>query len=69
MQPYTIVEAQVKELRTRIDEPLRLIADFAAQEEAQEKTIRREEIKAFFYHNADPLGGFGRHDVCKSRFL
>ena len=37
MQPYVIVEAQAKELISLIDEPLALIADFIAKEEAEEK--------------------------------
>lgn len=56
MQPYLIVEEQAKELISLIDEPLRLITQFIAQEEAMEKATRREEIKAFFYQNAQPLG-------------
>lgn len=56
MQPYLIVEEQAKELIALIDEPLRLVTQFIAQEEAMEKAARREEIKAFFYQHAQPLG-------------
>ena len=56
MQPYLIVEEQAKELIALIDKPLRLVTQFIAQEEAMEKAARREEIKAFFYQNAQPLG-------------
>lgn len=56
MQPYTIVEAQAKELIALIDEPLRLIGDFIAQEEEQDKIVRRAEIRAFFDLHSHPLG-------------
>lgn len=56
MQPYVIVEAQAKELISLIDEPLALIADFIAREEAEEKKARRNEIANYFYQNATPLG-------------
>lgn len=56
MQPYMVVEAQAKELISLIDEPLALIADFIAKEEAEEKEARRSEIADFFYQNASPLG-------------
>lgn len=56
MQPYAIVEAQAKELIALIDEPLRLIADFIAQEEEQDKIVRRAEIRAFFDLHSRPLG-------------
>ena len=56
MQPYTVVEAQAKELIALIDEPLSLIAEFIAQEEAEEKEERRKEIAAYFYQNANALG-------------
>ena len=56
MQPYTLVEAQAKELIALIDEPLALIAGFIAREEAEEKAARRNEIASYFYQNAAPLG-------------
>ena len=56
MQPYTVVEAQAKELIALIDEPLALIAEFLAQEDAAEKEIRKKEIAAYFYQHAAPLG-------------
>ena len=56
MQPYTIVEAQTKELIALIDEPLALIAEYLAQEEAAEKEIRRSEIATYFHQHSTPLG-------------
>lgn len=56
MQPYTIVEAQAKELIALIDEPLALIAGFIAREEAEEKEVRRKDIAAYFYQNSAALG-------------
>lgn len=56
MQPYTVVEAQAKELIALIDEPLALITGFIAREEAEEKDERRKDISAFFYQNATALG-------------
>ena len=56
MEPYAIVEAQAKELVALIDEPLRLIGDFIAQEEEQEKAVRRAEIEDYFRKCAAPLG-------------
>ena len=56
MQPYTVVEAQAKELIALIDEPLALIAEFLAQEDAAEKEIRKKEIATYFYQHAAPLG-------------
>lgn len=56
MEPYTIVEAQAKELVALIDEPLALIGAFIAQEEEQEKAARRAEIEAYYRKAAAPLG-------------
>ena len=56
MQPYTIVEEQAKELIALIDEPLSLIAEYLAQEEAAEKEIRRSEIATYFHQHSAPLG-------------
>lgn len=56
MEPYTVVEAQAKELVALIDEPLRLIGNFIAQEEEQEKAARRADIEAFYRRAAAPLG-------------
>lgn len=56
MQPYTVVEAQAKELIALIDEPLALIAGFIAREEAEEKEVRRKDIAAYFYQNSAALG-------------
>ena len=56
MQPYTVVEAQAKELIALIDEPLALIAGFIAREEAEEKEARRKDVAAYFYQNAAALG-------------
>ena len=53
MQPYVIVEAQAKELISLIDEPLALIADFIAREEAEEKKARRNEIANYNIKNCD----------------
>ena len=56
MQPYTIVEAQAKELIALIDEPLALIGGYLAQEDAIEKETRRNDIATYFHQNATPLG-------------
>lgn len=64
MQPYTVVEAQAKELIALIDEPLALIAGFIAREEAEEKEARRNDIAAYFYQNAAALG-----DLAESIFV
>ncbi len=56
MEPYTIVEAQAKELVALIDEPLALIDGFIAEEEEQEKAARHAEIEAYYRKVAAPLG-------------
>ncbi len=56
MRPYTIVEAQAKELMALIDEPLAIIGEFIAGEEAASKAARRAEIKAFYDKQAHSLG-------------
>lgn len=56
MQPYTVVEAQAKELIALIDEPLTLITEFISQAEKIEKNVRREQIKEYFYQHSDLLG-------------
>ena len=64
MQPYTVVEAQAKELIALIDEPLALIAGFIAREEAEEKEVRRKDVATYFYQNAAALG-----DLAESIFV
>lgn len=56
MQPYTVVEAQAKELIALIDEPLALIGDFIAQEETEQKQFRRKEIAAYYSQHSHVLG-------------
>ena len=48
MEPYTIVEAQAKELVTLIDEPLGIISDFIRQEENFEKEAKGIKIEDYF---------------------
>ena len=58
MEPYTIVEAQAKELVTLIDEPLGIISDFIRQEENIEKEAKRIKIEDYFFENAAELNEF-----------
>lgn len=68
MQPYTVVEAQAKELIALIDEPLALIAAFIAREEAEEKEARRNDIAAYFCQNASALGELAESILHNSAF-
>ncbi len=56
MEPYLIIEAQIKELTAMIDEPLSRIDDFVKQADAAEKAAKRAMIKAFYDSIAAPLG-------------
>lgn len=47
MEPYTVIEAQAKELTAIIDEPIKLIASQVEEYEARKVEERREEIRAF----------------------
>ena len=58
MEPYTIVEAQAKELVTLIDEPLGIISGFIRQEENFEKEAKRIKIEDYFFENAADLNEF-----------
>ncbi len=58
MQPYEIVEGQIKELIALIDEPLALIGGFISQEEEQAKKAKRSDIRIFYERNAGSLGEF-----------
>lgn len=56
MQPYTIVEAQAKELIALIDKPLVLISEFITGVEQIDKEAKRDEIIAFYRTHSDALG-------------
>lgn len=58
MEPYTIIEAQAKELVSLIDEPLGIISDFIRQEENFEKEAKRIKIEDYFFENTADLNEF-----------
>lgn len=56
MEPYLILEGQIKELTAMIDEPLAEIKAFTDQMEERRKAERREEIKRYYDSISAPLG-------------
>lgn len=56
MQPYSVVEAQAKELVALIDEPLKLIADFINSEDNIVKEAKRKDIMVYYTKKAIILG-------------
>ena len=56
MEPYLILEGQIKELTAMIDEPLAEIKAFTDRVEEARKAERREEIKRYYDSISAPLG-------------
>ena len=56
MEPYLILEGQIKELTAMIDEPLAEIKAFTDRMEAERKAQRRAEIKQYYETVSAPLG-------------
>lgn len=56
MEPYLVLEGQIKELTAMIDEPLAEIKAFTDQMEERRKAERREEIKRYYDSISAPLG-------------
>ena len=56
MEPYLVLEAQIKELIAMIDEPLMQIDSFVKQAEAAEKAMKRQAIKSYYDRISSPLG-------------
>lgn len=58
MQPYLVVEAQLKELIALIDEPIALMDAYINYEKEREKEIRRSEISEHYRSVSRVLGEF-----------
>ena len=56
MEPYLILEGQIKELTAMIDEPLAEIKAFTDRMEEERKAQRRAEIKQYYDTVSAPLG-------------
>ena len=56
MEPYLILEGQIKELTAMIDEPLAEIKAFTDRMEEERKAQRRTEIKQYYDTVSAPLG-------------
>lgn len=56
MEPYLILEGQIKELTAMIDEPLAEIKAFTDRMEEKRKAQRRTEIKQYYDTVSTPLG-------------
>ena len=56
MEPYLILEGQIKELTAMIDEPLAEIKAFTDRMEEERKAQRRTEIKRYYDTVSTPLG-------------
>ena len=56
MEPYLILEGQIKELTAMIDEPLAEIKAFTDRMEEERKVQRRTEIKQYYDTVSAPLG-------------
>ena len=56
LAPYNEFEAQIKELLAMVDAPLSEIKEFVSEMENREKEAKREEIQAYYFQQAGPLG-------------
>ena len=69
LAPYNAFEGQVKELFAMIDAPLEEIKGFIASMEEREKTVKRQEIEAYFLRKSGPLGDLAEQVLSNPAFL